>query len=239
MTGVQTCALPIFYALQVAAYVKERYGIPNIFGGPHCTFFPEIAHEPVIDFVVQGQAERAIIDIVEGRIKKGFHKAELAKHLDDLAFADRDIFYQYKDFFQNPMKNMMTSRACPYKCSYCFNHSQYALTKIDGETKRWFDRRSPENVIRELDEIRAKYPLEKVLFIDDNFIQTQDWLHDFLDAWKAHAKMPWLCSLRVNSLSPELGIKMFESGLEMINYAMESADPDVQQRLLKIGRAHV
>ncbi len=222
-------------ALKVARYVKRKYGIPNIFGGPHCTFFPEIGYEDGVDFVVQGQAERVIVDIVEGKIAKGFIKAELADHLDDIPIADREIFYQYPEFADNPMKNVITSRACPYKCSYCFNHAQFALTKIDGETKKWFDRRSIENVVKEIDQIRAKYPLEKVLFIDDNFIQSQEWLHEFLDGWKEKVKLPWLCSLRVNSLSEELGIKMFESGLEMINYAMESADPDVQQRLLHRG----
>ncbi|QQR81146.1 MAG: B12-binding domain-containing radical SAM protein [Deltaproteobacteria bacterium] len=222
-------------ALKVARYVKQKHGIPNIFGGPHCTFFPEIGYEEGVDFVVQGQAERVIIDIVEGKIERGFIKAELADHLDDIPIADREIFYQYPEFANNPMKNVITSRACPYKCSYCFNHAQFALTKIDGETKKWFDRRSIENVIKEIDQIRSKYPLDKVLFIDDNFIQSQEWLHEFLDGWKEKVKLPWLCSLRVNSLSEELGIKMFESGLEMINYAMESADPDVQQRLLHRG----
>lgn len=222
-------------ALKVARYVKQKYGIPNIFGGPHCTFFPEIGYEEGVDFVVQGQAESVIIDIVEGRVKKGFIKAELAEHIDDLPMADREIFYQYPEFANNPMKNVITSRACPYKCSYCFNHAQFALTKIDGETKKWFDRRSIKNVVQEIDQIRSQYPLEKVLFIDDNFIQSQEWLHAFLDGWKEKVKLPWLCSLRVNSLSEELGIKMFESGLEMINYAMESADPDVQQRLLHRG----
>jgi len=62
------------FALQVARRVKEAYGIPNIFGGPHCTYFPEIGFEPVVDFVVQGQGERAIVDVVEGRAKPGFIK---------------------------------------------------------------------------------------------------------------------------------------------------------------------
>lgn len=223
------------YAIKVARYVKEKYGIPNIFGGPHCTFFPEIGFEKDLDFVVQGQAENLIVDIVEGRAKPGFHKAELAEHLDDLPFPDRSIFYQYAEFRDNPMKNVITSRACPYKCSYCFNHSQFALTKIDGETKRWFNRRSLANVVREIHEIQKHYPLGKIAFIDDNFIQNADWLREFSQGYERDIHLPWICSLRVNSLTDELGEKMFRSGLEMINYAMESSDPDVQQRLLHRG----
>ncbi len=223
------------YALAAAREVKARYGLPSIFGGPHATYFPEIGYEPGVEFVVQGQGERAIVDIVEGRVAPGFHKAEMAVHLDDLPLPDREIFYQYREFRDNPMKNAITSRACPYKCSYCFNHSQLALTRIDGETRRWFDRRSVEHVAAELNALRDSYPLEKVLFIDDSFIQSRSWLDEFLAGYTAEVRLPWLCSLRVNCLDEELAERMFESGLEMVNYALESADPDVQQRLLHRG----
>ncbi len=223
------------YALQMARDIKARYGTPNIFGGPHCTFFPEIAFDSNVDFVVQGQGERAIIDIVEGRVPAGFHKAEMAVHLDDLPRPDRDIFYQYKEFRDNPMKNVITSRACPYKCSYCFNHSQLALSRIDDETKRWFDRRDVSNVTAEINELRDTYGLEKVLFLDDSFIQSRSWLDAFLTGYTNDVRLPWLCSLRVNCLDERLARRMFESRLEMVNYAIESADPDVQQRLLHRG----
>ncbi len=223
------------YALKMARDVKRRFGIPNILGGPHCTYFPEIGFERDIDFTVQGQGERAILDIVEGRATPGFHKAAMAEHLDDLPDPDREIFYQFAEFRDNPMKNVITSRACPYKCSYCFNHSQLALTRIDGETKQWFDRRSVEHVVREINEISERYPLDKILFIDDSFIQSRAWLDAFLDSYTRDVRLPWLCSLRVNCLDADLAERMFRSRLEMVNYAIESADPDVQQRLLHRG----
>ena len=223
------------FALRTAREVKARHAIPNIFGGPHCTFFPEIGFESGVDFVVQGQGELAIVDIVEGRVTPGFLKAEMAEHLDALPFPDREIFYQYPELRDNPMKNVITSRACPYKCSYCFNHAQLALTKLDGETRRWFDRRSVENVVAEINELRERYPLEKVLYIDDSFIQSRDWLDAFLDGYTEQVRLPWMCSLRVNCLDEPLAERMRASALEMVNYAMESADPDVQQRLLHRG----
>ena len=223
------------FALKTAREVKARYGIPNVFGGPHCTFFPELGFEPDVDFVVQGHGERAIVRIVEGHEAPGFIKATMADHLDELAFPDRDIFYQYPEFRDNPMKNVITSRACPYKCSYCFNHSQMAMTRLDGETKQWFDRRSVENVVAEIDEIRQRYPLDKILYLDDSFIQSQSWLDAFLTGYTRDVRLPWMCSLRVNCLDEDLAQRMFRSGLEMVNYAMESADPDVQQRLLHRG----
>ena len=224
-------------ALQCAADVKRRHGLPNIFGGPHCTFFPEIARDPRVDFALQGQGERAIVDVVEGRIAAGFFKAGMAAHLDDLPDPDREIFYRYREFRDNPMKNVITSRACPYRCAYCFNHSQLALTRMDGETRRWFDRRSTEHVTAEINALADRYPLGKVLFIDDSFIQGRVWLDAFLTGYTQRVRLPWLCSLRVNCLDEVLAERMFASGLEMVNYAVESADPDVQQRLL--NRGHV
>ena len=223
------------YALQIAQKVKQRYKIPNIFGGPHCTFFPEFVYEPDVDFVVSGQGEQTIVDIVEGHVRPGFVKATMANHPDTLAFPDRDIFYQYKEFRDNPMKNVITSRACPYRCSYCFNHSYLALAKVNGETRKWFNRRSVENVINEINEIRDQYFLGKVLFIDDNFIQKDAWTNDFLNVYSNQAGLPWMCSMRVNHLDEHLAERLFLSGLTMVNYALEPADPEVQQRLLNRG----
>jgi hypothetical protein len=110
-----------------------------------------------------------------------------------------------------------------------------ALTRIDGETKRWFDRRSVDNVVSEINELANHYPLGKVLFIDDSFIQGRSWLNAFLSGYAERVRLPWLCSLRVDCLDEKLAERMVTSGLEMVNYAIESADPDVQQRLLHRG----
>ncbi len=222
-------------ALKTAHDIKQRYHIPNIFGGPHCTFFPEIASDPVTDYVIQGQGEQAILDVVEGRVSKGLHKADMTKSLDSFPFPDRDIFYQYAEFRDNPIKNVITSRSCPYRCAYCYNHSQIELTKIDHETKEWFNRRSVDNVIEEINEIQANYRLEKIIFIDDSFIQSKKWLIEFLDKYSEKVSLPWLCSLRANCFNEDLAKKMYDAKLEMINYAIESADPHVQQHILNRG----
>jgi len=222
------------YALKTAKKIKEKYGIPNIFGGPHCTFFPEFAQTSGVDFIVAGQGEQAIIDIVEGK-KKGFVRGRIFDH--DTILPDRELFYKYSEFLDNPMKNIITSRACPYRCSYCFNHSYLEITKYFKETKKWFNRRSPKNIITEIEAINKKYPLDKILFIDDNFLQGgRSWITSFLERYVvAFKKFPWLCSMRVNHLNEKLAVKLFESGLEMVNFALESADPHVQKYILNRG----
>lgn len=222
-------------ALKIAKEIKERYQIQNIFGGPHCTFFPEFCKTVDIDFMVAGQGERAIVDIVESRSKPGFVMGELAPDITKLPFPDREIFYQYDEFCNNPMKNIITSRACPYKCSYCFNHSYLSLTKMEDQSKKWFLRRSVDDVISEINDIRNKYPLEKLLFIDDNFISDRNWVDEFVEKYTQHVNLPWMCSMRVNTLDEDLAERLKNSGLVMVNYALESADPEVQQKLLNRG----
>ena len=133
------------------------------------------------------------------------------------------------------MKNVITSRACPYRCSYCFNHSYLALTKANGETQKWFQRRSVENVLAEIALLRDQYGLEKVLFIDDCFIQDTRWLDAFITGYSASVGLEWLCSLRANRLDEALAGRLSDAGLSMVNYALESADPEVQQYLLNRG----
>ncbi len=222
-------------ALSTARKIKRRYGISNIFGGPHCTFFPEIAGEEGVDHVVQGQGEQAILDIVEGRTGKGLYKADMAGSLDSFPFPDREIFYQFEVFRDNPMKNFITSRSCPYRCAYCYNHSQIELTKIDKETKEWFNRRSVDNVMEEIRSVREQYPLEKLNFIDDSFIQSKKWLIEFLQQYSSQVALPWLCSLRANCFNEDIAKQMHAAKLSMINYAIESVDPDVQQHILNRG----
>ena len=225
------------WALATAEKIHQEFKIPNIFGGPHCTFFPEFGYSSHIDFMVSGQGEIAIADIVEGKIKAGFVRGQ-ASSLDEIPFADREIFYQYKEFLNNPMKNFITSRSCPNKCSYCFNHAYLTLTKIDSETEKWITRRSVKNVIEEIHQVRERYGLEKVLFIDDNFIQNRTWLSQFLNAYEELQPLIWYCSLRVEQFTKTLAEKLSKSGLSMINYALESADPMVQQCILNRGNIH-
>ena len=60
-----------------------------------------------------------------------------------------------------PAQSFLTSRGCPYHCAYCFN---VAMGRFYGS--EWFRRRlrSPENVVREIEAVRAGSGISFVQF---------------------------------------------------------------------------
>ena len=217
--------------ISLAKNIKENNNVKIIFGGPHATFFYNDLLESQADFIVVGQGEKAVLDIVEGNVVERVIKNNLV-NLDTLPFPDRSLFYCFEEFRNNPMKNIITYRDCPYSCSYCYNH---AWKEMFQKEKFFLQRRSVENVIEEIKEIKKEYFLEKVLFIDDNFLVNESWIENFCVKYKEEINLPFLCSLRANLVN-ENKLKMLkEAGLEMVNFALESADQEVQKDILNRG----
>ena len=222
-----------YAALALATRLKECFRLPVIVGGPHATFFADSIPVEAADYVVVGQGEQAIVDIVNGRVQDRVLRYPLAD-LEILAFPDRELFYRYTEFRDNPMKNVMACRDCPYSCSYCYNHTWKELYQ---KHPHFLQKRSVSNVLAEIDSIRASHPLEQVLFIDDNFLLNAVWVEEFCEQYPQKIGLPFLCSCSLNLLSESLVIKLKEAGLIMVNFALESADPKVQRDIL--SRGHV
>lgn len=218
-------------SLELAREVKKNSSVMTIVGGPHATFFSNELPEDVVDFVVVGQGEKAIVDIVEGRAHGRVTRADLSD-LNEITFPDRALFYRYREFRDNPMKNIITTRDCPYSCSYCYNHSWKEMFR--GQ-QYFMQRRSVDNVIAEIKELRKNYILEKVLFIDDNFLINDIWVEEFSDKYAREIGLPFLCSFRVNLLDEDKLKRLRDAGLFMVNFALESADPFVQTEILHRG----
>jgi len=215
-------------SLEIAKDIRKNYGIPTVAGGPHATFFSQEIPEDAVDFVVVGQGEKAIVDVVEGRARGRFLCYDFAD-LNEIPFPDRSLFYRYEEFRDNPMKNVISMRDCPYSCSYCYNHS---WKKMFRGQNHFMQRRSVDSVIEEIIEMREHYLLEKVLFIDDNFLINDRWIGEFTVKYGREIGLPFLCSFRVNLLDEEKLKMLRDAGLFMVNFALESADPSVQSEIL-------
>jgi len=215
--------------------LKEKYpNTTSIFGGPHATFFPELALEKGVDYVVVGQGEKAVLDIVEGRADGKVVKRPLVEDVNAMPLPDRALFYKYPEIRANPMKNIITQRDCPYSCAYCFNHS---WRELHGDEKaRMFQRKSVDYVLGEITDIRSRAPLEQVLFLDDNFIAktpgNSKWINEFCERYTREVGLPFACSLRAE-LVDETGVKQLRSaGLEMVSFALETSDEEVRRTVL-------
>ncbi len=221
------------YFLELNRKLKKEHIFLSVFGGPHCTFFPEIMDEDGVDFVVQGAGEQIICRIVENKLPPGRYKGDLSSNINLLPHPDREIMYKYKQFRDNPIKNIMTMRDCPYNCSYCYNHLWKQFYK--DQKDKLFQRKTVENVIDEIQTIRTHYPVSKINFIDDNFIYKRSWINEFCRVYKEKIGLPFLISLRVNLLDEVLISTLHEAGLEMVNFAIESTNSMVQKQVLNRG----
>lgn len=236
-----------FYA-DINRRLKQRFSFISIFGGPHATFFPEFIKEEGVDAVCRGEGEEAMVEFVNRLSKKEslldikniFFKSnntihrnplrQLEDKLDLIAFPDRELIYNYPQYKYRANKYVLTSRGCPFNCTYCFNHSLKALYKDKGVFCR---KRSVDNVISEIEELRKIAPVQTVHFFDDVFILDKEWIMDFCQTYKETVNIPFNCYIRANLTDEEIIASLKDAGVHSITFAIETADIHLRNNVLK------
>jgi radical SAM superfamily enzyme YgiQ (UPF0313 family) len=245
------------YYLDVNRRLKaEMPGTFSVFGGPHPTFFPEMAREPGVDGICRGEGEDALVDLVNG-LAGGGSEAVLGldnwsfpqngdtlanpvrpyiEDLDSLPFPDRALVYERDPVVaRSKIKHFLTGRGCPYNCTYCFNH---ALSEIYRGKGRRFRQRSVDHVIEEIRWVQERYPLEFVVFVDDTFVLSMDWLAEFAEKYphrvtRAGRPLPFFCNTRANLVTVEQVHLLKEAGCHCVSMGIESGNDRIRNELLK------
>jgi anaerobic magnesium-protoporphyrin IX monomethyl ester cyclase len=133
---------------------------------------------------------------VEGQIVKNATRP-LIHDLGGLPQPDRALIYdKHPALSKSGIKHFMSSRGCPYDCTYCFNRAYYEIYR--GERRG--HQRPVDNVIAEVREVRSRWPLEQVIFVDDLFILRNDWLEELADKWPQQVGLPFFCNVRADML---------------------------------------
>jgi anaerobic magnesium-protoporphyrin IX monomethyl ester cyclase len=228
---------------------KEVPGVVSVFGGPHPTFFSEFIEEPGVDGVCIGEGEGAMLDLVAaveaGRPLTGIdnwwfkHDGQIEQNpvrpleddLDLLPLPDRELLFQEDSFTrQSGIKHFITSRGCPYNCTYCFNH---ALAVIDlGQGKR-LRQMGVGKVIEEVNSVRERYPLQFVVFVDDLFIVYTDWLRELADRFPKEVGLPFFCNVRANLVTPEKISLLKQAGCTSVGMGVETGNEALRNEILK------
>lgn len=231
------------HSLEEAAHLlKEQLGVPIVIGGPHATTLPhETLADPHLDYLVYGEGEETLVELVralEGggdgleAIRGLYRKVEgevvantprpLIQDLDALPFPARHLYELDRYGLYTPtgerMVTVLTSRGCPYHCSFCFK-------EIFGRTYR---RRSPENVVAELKQILERYGTRHIYFIDDLFTLDARRLRAMMEAFlREGLDLRWQCLARVDRVTPELLRLMYRAGCREVHYGIESGNPEI------------
>lgn len=231
--------------LELVEPFRKRMGIPAIMGGAHPTFFPEVMElNPWLDFAMRGEADLAFPQFLEalagkidfsevgnlihrdrGRILEN-SMMPLVEDLDTVPFPKRDLLpgANEKAVF------CITGRGCPYNCTYCFNHT---IRKTYHGLGKYCRRRSPENVIQEIREIKETNPgLQMIVFQDDIFILDHDWVRDFCRMYSESIRLPFHCHLRANLVTGEITGLLAKAGCVSVKMAVETANSELLNRVL-------
>ncbi len=151
---------------------------------------------------------------------------EIVGNLDELPFMNRQILEGYI----NPRVKcaiLMTSRGCPFGCSFC---SRPAYRKI-SKSPAW-RARSIENVEREVLSINEKFGLEEFFIFDDQFPGSNrnavNRLIEFHKIFKEYnRRFKFRLAMRADTVYAigEYGVNlMWESGIERVFIGLESFD---------------
>lgn len=175
----------IFYnTLNLARDIKKR--LPKakiILGGHHATFsYNELLKKyPFVDFIVRGEGELTLLELVRTMKKKGDFKyvnglvyrsgkdiivnppRPLIGNLDSLPYPARDDGRYRRQPKRWRVASLVSSRGCPYRCSFCSISAFYKAQP--GPSYRM---RSPSGIAEEIESLAKKFKIKQVAFKDDN-----------------------------------------------------------------------
>jgi radical SAM superfamily enzyme YgiQ (UPF0313 family) len=242
-TGSQT------YYRDLNLRMKEALEVFSVFGGPHATYFPEYVEEPGIDAICIGEGEGAILDLVHAleadRVPTGIENWWFKRDdhiernpvrpaeddLDVLPFPDRILLFEKDDFTrQSGIKHFITSRGCPYDCTYCFNHALAEIYRGKGKRLRQM---SVARVIEEVTWVQRRYPMQFVVFLDDLFIVYEDWLRELAERFPREVGLPFFCNVRANLVTPAKIALLRQAGCRSVGMGLETGNPNLRNEILK------
>jgi anaerobic magnesium-protoporphyrin IX monomethyl ester cyclase len=237
-------------ALNPARAAVGKGPVFSAFGGPHPTFFPEMIREPGADGVCIGEGEGALLDLANALGNGGFRSdipnwwfnmgREIIKNpvrplihdLSALPQPDRALVYdKHPGLAAGGIKHFITSRGCPYNCTYCFNHAYYEIY----QRERRGQQRAVDDIIAEVNGVRARWRLEQAIFVDDLFILKDDWLEEFAEKWPRQVGLPFFCNVRANMLvsDPRKVDLLKRAGCQTVSMGIEAANDRIRVELLK------
>ncbi len=230
LVGISTTTATCREAYQISGLLRS-HDIPVIIGGIHASFVSEEAVH-FADYIVRGEAEESFLPLVRA-IEAGQEPAGIpgvsywkngepvhnphqqsAIDMDTLPVPDLSMMDNASKMLSIPV---MTSRGCPYDCSFC------CVTKMFGRRYRY---RCTESVLEEL----AQFPDKHVFFCDDNFVantkRSKELMREMIERPEIRIK-GWGAQVRADaSYDDELMDLMCRSGCSIVYIGFESINPE-------------
>ncbi len=241
MVAMSIMTFNLLDALHTAKSLKQADPKVKIcLGGPHVNLYPaETLKQREVDYVVFGEGEKIFTRLAttldayghapeklksinglgwtnEEEVCVNSAETELAE-LDDLPFPARHLvdIRQYNHLISEGRQffTIQATRGCPAACSFC------------DIRKTQFRCRSPENVVREVEEL-VDQGVDDLFFVDDTITIDKRNLMQTLNLMiKRGVKLNYKISARVDTINPEILELLKRSGCYRIHFGIESASP--------------
>ena len=242
IVGISVMANLLPFAILLSKELKHKY--PNkmiILGGVGAkSVEPQVLSRfPEIDIIAYGEGEVSGPILLDQLIHKKdltgcpniFYKengrvvqtgsCERIKNLDKIPYPSYDRI----DVTKYPGMGMITSRGCPYQCSFCsvapvWNFEPYL--------------RSSEGIIAEIDHLLKLGKSDLFLFQDEYFLASPERAKDFSRKLIASGlDIRWKAFGRVNLIDREAMELMAKSGCVEIRFGVESGSDEILERVAK------
>jgi anaerobic magnesium-protoporphyrin IX monomethyl ester cyclase len=240
--GLSCMANLLPFSILAARVLRERY--PDrliVLGGVgaksvECAVLDAF---PWIDVVAHGEGERTIVELVSAyrrgepldairglavRSASGARLNPPQPRIEDLEAIPRPA-YHLIDLARYEGFGMITSRGCPYPCTFCSVAPVWNLESVS---------RAAEGIIDEMRALRERAGVELFLFQDEFFVSSKRQVLEFCDALsRSELDIRWKAFGRVNLTDVETMDAMRASGCIEIRYGIESASEQVLRRTRK------
>ena len=247
LVGVTSFSYCYDYALDCINTVKSNFDIPVVLGGPHVSVARSMVFDDSrIDFAIKKEGEHSLLELINALKenaadlsgiknliwrKKGAiienQDRPFLDDLDSLPFPDYSLFEVDKYVStQICATAIITSRGCPYLCTYCST----LLSMGQG-----FRKRSAENVFSEI-KLRYDQGFRKFDVNDDCFsldIERANKICDLIINSGLDINFQCYNGLRVDRVNLDLLKKMKKTGFYFLAFGCESGNPEVLKNIKK------
>lgn len=240
-----------FESFSLAKQTKEfNSDIITIYGGVHATFtdLEILQYIPYIDYVVRGEGEYAIVQLLDALTKNKdlkkvrgltFRKNGMIEQnsrviridpLDSLPapayhLLDMANYSLKMEFINKQGISMITSRGCQARCSFC-------------SASRMFDHQvtmhSAQRIVDDIELLSNEYGYEGIKFFDSTLTMCRQHIVELCqEITRRQLSFPWECEIRVGTVDRELLKKMVDAGCYYVNFGIESASQKVLNKMRK------
>lgn len=230
-----------------------------VVGGYHPTTEPGLTLRECaeVDFVVRGEGEFTLADLVAGLDPPSVPGVTCRKGGQILSTPDRPLHDKLDDFPPPPRHlydtgfyyrrkadvlsgwyvkaaTLMTSRGCPKRCKFCA--AEVILPRVRFH--------SAEYVLAELDGILRHHDVEAISFIDIMFLSRWSRTEELcrrLISEKLSRRVRWGASITADSVTKDKLALMKEAGCRYLNFGFETGSQrmlDLMNKRIKIEKNH-